>query len=78
MCSEGFCELLRPYQREEAYVILIPITFSLVAALYPCWPFFLLKTASTVVYLIVTFFFPDQRALGMSMRVERSSLEQVG
>lgn len=78
MCSEGFCKLLGPYQREEAYVILIPITFLLVAVLHPCWPFFLLKTASIVLFVLMHVFFPDQRALGMSMRVERSSLEQVG
>lgn len=67
MCSKRFGELLGPYQWKEAYVLHSH------KANFFCLRFYNFQNFKNI-YLCIL----DQRALGMSMRVERASLEQVG
>lgn len=72
MCSQGFRKLLGSYQWKETYAIPSATTLAnYVGEIFSFFSFFKL------LYLVSCWHVVDQRALGMSMRVERASLEQV-
>lgn len=73
MCCEGFSQLLGPHKWEETYVLcLVKTVLRIQFFSLSFHPFIFLDFSQSPHHVTL-----DQRALGMSMRVERASLQQV-